>query len=132
MTETTFPYILVIVDVQMNYLEDYLTKTKTKPFLVEILKTIKQAKADKAGIINLTYKDRGRTHPSILRALKGYPYKFRYIKNKPGGSNVIPNLNTKEFRLCGLYYHDCVAATSNGLRKRFKCPVKRIKKACLI
>jgi nicotinamidase-related amidase len=123
-------YTLVVVDMQPHFEAAQCDQTTA-----EVIKAIKKAKQDQAGIVVLEYTRCGPTRDDILTAIGEYEKFATKIKDRDGGGRWVLEavreleLNDTLFRVCGVNTACCVHDTAMDLLD-FEKRVELIKNAC--
>jgi len=113
------PATLCIVDMQPRDFPAADARTRK-----EVVKLVKEAKRNGAGIVVLEYSNSSPTSATILNTLKGYRRKVICKKNHNDGSKEFikacerHRFNKSHIRVCGVYTEYCVQETTEGLHER--------------
>lgn len=125
-------YTLVVVDMQAKFPRSLEGNT-----LLHCKRAVQKAIKNKADIVFLEFKNYGPTIPSLVKLTKGYKRAYHAEKGEWDGSMQTMHLakeyslNTKKFRVCGVYTECCVDATLQGLREKNKTSkFELLHKAC--
>lgn len=108
---------LVIVDAQA----DFIDESKGVLAVRNIVKMVKAARRARQFIFLVEMMDYGRSHKSVLNALKGYDRSFLTLKQIHDGSEQISQIARhleipfKFFTVCGFLLNCCVQKTAVGL-----------------
>lgn len=128
-------WMLVLIDLQESYLEDFLhNRGRWGKFLKNLRERVRQAKESKETIVNVTSERDGLTVPCIYRMFKNYPLRYGIDKLDFDGSLELQslisekNIQTKNIELCGAFRDVCVLETWKGLKKK-GLPVLPIEKS---
>jgi nicotinamidase-related amidase len=127
-------YTLVVVDMQPNF-----NAAMGKRVRANVLREIKQAIEDHAGIIFLEYWASGHTHDELLKAVESINYKHYNVltKHTDDGSKEVwmqinePGYSKSHIKVCGVNTDCCVYSTVCGLTGRLpRTMIEVIEDAC--
>lgn len=110
----TEPYTLVIVDMQPDF-----EAARCEETIEAVIELIAQAYVDGMPIVVLEYDDYCRTDDRVMEALEGTDYHVVGKDNDDGSDEIFQvvaaYLVPTRFKVCGVNYSACVAATVDGL-----------------